>query len=219
MRLHARNPAPNALPSCATRVKESKPSQPTPASAPVRSLVDALPDLKVISSLGVGLDVIDLPRMRERGIAVGYTPEVLNDCVADLAFALLTNIARSSWWPTHLFAAAPGCTGGFPMATRISGKRLGILGMGRIGRVIAKRAAGFDMDVRYHNRKPVEGSPLGYAASAVELVQWCDFLVVTSAGGASTRSPASGAVLRCTRSSGLSHQCFAWLGGRSRCFD
>ena len=57
-------------------------------------LVDALPDLKVISSLGVGLDAIDLPRMRERGIAVGYTPEVLNDCVADLAFALVTNVSR-----------------------------------------------------------------------------------------------------------------------------
>ena len=61
------------------------------------------------------------------------------------------------------------------MATRISGKRLGIIGMGRIGKVIAKRAAGFDMEVRYHNREAGRGKSLGYAASAVELAEWCDF--------------------------------------------
>jgi lactate dehydrogenase-like 2-hydroxyacid dehydrogenase len=158
-------------------------------------LVDALPDIKVISSMGVGLDAIDLPAMRERGIAVGYTPDVLNDCVADLAFTLLANLTRRINVADAFVRRGDWLNGGFPMATRISGKRLGILGMGRIGSVIAKRATGFDMEVRYHNRKPVEGSALGYVGSAVELAQWADFLVVASAGGASTRSLVSADVL------------------------
>jgi hydroxypyruvate reductase len=118
-------------------------------------LVDALPDLKVISSLGVGLEAIDLETMRKRGIAVGYTPEVLNDCVADLAFALLTNLTRRITAADAFVRHGDWLKGVFPVTTRISGKRLGIIGMGRIGSVIARRAKGFDMEVRYHNRKPV----------------------------------------------------------------
>ncbi|HTJ92609.1 MAG TPA: 2-hydroxyacid dehydrogenase [Pararobbsia sp.] len=146
-------------------------------------LVKRLPNLKVVSSLGVGLDAIDLPLMRERGIAVGYTPEVLNDCVADLAFALLTNVARRITVADAFVRRGDWHKSGFPLTTRISGKRLGILGMGRIGSVIAKRASGFDMEVRYHNRKPVAGSPLQYAKSLVELAEWADFLVLVSSAG------------------------------------
>jgi hydroxypyruvate reductase len=149
-------------------------------------LVDALPDLKVITSMGVGLDSIDLEAMRQRGIAVGYTPEVLNDCVADLAFALLMSAARRIPAADAFARSGAWQKGGFPMATRVSGKRLGILGMGRIGSVIARRASGFDMEVRYRNRRPVDGSAFGYAASVVELARWADFLVVASSGGAET---------------------------------
>ena len=158
-------------------------------------LVDALPDLKVISSLGVGLEAIDLEAMRKRGIAVGYTPEVLNDCVADLAFAILANLTRRITAADAFVRHGDWLKGVFPVATRISGKRLGIIGMGRIGSVIARRASGFDMEVRYHNRKPVKGSPLGYASNPVELAAWADFLVLASAGGAETRSMVSRDVL------------------------
>jgi hydroxypyruvate reductase len=148
------------------------------------ALVDLLPDLKVVSSLGVGLDAIDLPLMRERGIAVGYTPEVLNDCVADLAFALLMNVVRRLNAADVFVRTGQWHKGGFPTTTRVSGKRLGILGMGRVGAVIARRAVGFDMEVRYHNRRPVAESTLGYARSPVELAEWADFLIVASSGGA-----------------------------------
>lgn len=158
-------------------------------------IVDALPDLKVITSMGVGLDAFDLEAMRRRGIAVGYTPEVLNDCVADLAFALLMSVARRIPAADAFVRRGDWQKGGFPMSTRVSGKRLGIVGMGRIGSVIARRAGGFDMEVRYHNRRPVDGSAFGYMASVAELAEWADFLVVASSGGADTRGLVSRAVL------------------------
>lgn len=158
-------------------------------------LADLLPDLKVITSMGVGLDAIDLDAMRQRGIAVGYTPEVLNDCVADLAFGLLMSAARRIPAADAFVRRGDWQKGGFPMATRVSGKRLGIVGMGRIGSVIARRASGFDMEVRYNNRRPVKDSVFGYAASVVELAQWADFLVVASSGGADTRGLVSREVL------------------------
>ena len=121
----------------------------------VAALIDALPNLKVISSFGVGLDAIDLDAARARGIAVGYTPDVLNDCVADTAFALVLDVARRFSASDRFVRRGDWLKGPFPLATKVSGKKLGILGMGRIGRVIARRASGFDMDVRYHNRKPL----------------------------------------------------------------
>jgi lactate dehydrogenase-like 2-hydroxyacid dehydrogenase len=158
-------------------------------------LVAALPDLKVITSMGVGLDAIELPVMRERGIKVGYTPDVLNDCVADVAFGLLMNVARRMNVADRFVRQGSWLNGGFPMATRVSGKRLGILGMGRIGSVIARRASGFDMEVRYHNRREVAGSAFSYTSSPRDLAEWADFLVVASAGGPETRGIISRDVL------------------------
>ncbi|WPB57175.1 2-hydroxyacid dehydrogenase [Xylophilus sp. GOD-11R] len=159
------------------------------------SLVAALPDLKVISSLGVGLDAFDLPALKARGIQVGYTPEVLNDCVADIAFALLMAVTRKITEADTFVRSGSWPSASFPMGTRVSGKRLGILGMGRIGSVIARRATGFDMEVRYHNRRAVPGSALAYAESPVALAEWADFLVVASAGGADSKNLVSAAVL------------------------
>ncbi|HYN62969.1 MAG TPA: NAD(P)-dependent oxidoreductase, partial [Candidatus Limnocylindrales bacterium] len=85
--------------------------------------------------------------------------------------------------------------GQFPLATSIARKRLGILGMGRIGRVIARRASGFDMEVRYHNRREVPGSDYGYEPTLESLAKWADFLVIASAGGAETRKLVSAQVL------------------------
>ena len=85
--------------------------------------------------------------------------------------------------------------GPFALRTRVSGKRLGILGLGRIGRAIAKRASGFDMEVRYHNRRRVDTVSFGYAASLTELADWADFLVLASAGGPETRHLVSTEVL------------------------
>lgn len=165
-------------------------------------LVAALPNLRVISSFGVGLDKLAVASAAARGIAVGYTPEVLNDCVADLAFGLLLDVARrisqaDRYVRAGRWAGQPGtpATSPFPLGRRVSGARLGILGLGRIGRTIARRAGGFDMQVRYHSRRPVEGVSWQHEPQLLELARWCDFLMVITAGGAETRHLVDEAVL------------------------
>lgn len=160
-----------------------------------RELIDALPSLRVISNFGVGFETIDVGRARERGIAVGYTPDVLNDCVADTAFGLLMDVARRFSAADRFTRRGDWLKGQFPLATRVSGKRLGILGLGRIGSVIARRASGFDMEVRYHNRRPIADSTYGYEITLEGLARWADFLVIASAGGPETRGLVSSGVL------------------------
>jgi hydroxypyruvate reductase len=160
------------------------------------ALLDALPNLRVISSFGVGYDALDIDKARARKIPVGYTPEVLNDCVADTAFALLMDVARGISASDRFVRRGDWLKGNFPLATRVSGKKLGIVGLGRIGRVIARRAAGFDMEIRYHNRRPVEGVAFPYESTLTGLAGWCDFLVIIAAGGAGTRHLVNADVLR-----------------------
>ncbi len=160
-----------------------------------RALMQAMPNLKVISSLGVGYDTFDLGFARERGIQIGYTPDVLNDCVADTAFGLLMDVARGFSAADRYVRRGEWLRAPYPLATRVSGKRLGIVGLGRIGRVVARRAGGFDMDIRYHNRNLVPDVPYAYEPTLKGLAEWADFLVVISAGGAATRHLISGEVL------------------------
>lgn len=162
-------------------------------------LMHALPNLKAISSFGVGYDQIDMAHAASRGIAVGYTPDVLNDCVADMAFALMLDVARrvsegDRYVRAGRWAGQPPVQ--FPMGRKVSGARLGILGLGRIGRTIARRASGFDMAVRYHNRRPVPDVPWEYATSPLALAEWADFLVVITAGGPNTRRLVDAPVLQ-----------------------
>ncbi|RZI97280.1 MAG: 2-hydroxyacid dehydrogenase [Variovorax sp.] len=159
------------------------------------ALLEAMPALKVISSFGVGLDAFDLDTARGKGIPIGYTPDVLNDCVADTAFALLMDVARNISAADRFVRRGDWRTQQFPLATKVSGKRLGILGMGRIGRVIARRASGFDMEVHYHNRSQASGVTYGYAPTLLELATWADFLVIASAGGDETRGLVSREIL------------------------
>ena len=149
-----------------------------------------LTKLRVISSFGVGLDKLDLAAAKARGIAVGYTPDVLNDCVADLAMALMLDIGRRVSEADRFVRRGGWTTPGaksFPLARKVSGAKLGIVGLGRIGQTIAKRATGFEMDIRYHSRRPVDGVAWRHEVSLVELARWCDYLVVITAGGAATR--------------------------------
>lgn len=150
-------------------------------------LVDALPNLKAISSFGVGYETFDLAQARARGIPIGYTPDVLNDCVADTAFGLLMDAARQFSAADRFVRAGRWLDGQYPMSTRVSRKKLGIVGLGRIGRVVARRASGFDMEIRYHNRRPVDDVAYPHEPSLTALARWADFLVVIAAGGAATR--------------------------------
>jgi glyoxylate reductase len=120
------------------------------------AFMDMLPKLKVISNTGVGVDHIDLDAARQRGIPVGNTPGILDGAVADMTFALILAAARNLI-PGVRHAHSPAFTHYEPnilLGYDVYGTTLGIVGLGNIGRQIARRAQGFDMTVLYHNRKP-----------------------------------------------------------------
>ncbi len=158
-------------------------------------LMDALPKLEIISNFGVGVDQIDLDAAKKRKIIVTNTPDVLNDCVADTAIALVLNTLRkfpqsesylrSGFWPTR---------GPYPLATSVGGKTLGILGLGRIGEAIAKRAQAFGMKIRYHNRNKKNVS-YAYDADPVALAKNSDVLLIVTPGGAGTAKLVNAKVL------------------------
>ncbi|WP_437879596.1 2-hydroxyacid dehydrogenase [Pseudomonas sp. LRF_L74] len=150
-------------------------------------LIDALPNLKAICSFGVGADSIAVAEARQRGIQVSVTPDVLNDCVADLAIGLLIDTARQLPASDRFLREGKWLSGNYPLTRKVSGKNLGIVGLGRIGKDIAKRAAGFDMSIRYHNRRQDPESAYGYEADLLALARWADFLVLACPGGPATR--------------------------------
>lgn len=162
-----------------------------------KALIDALPNLKAICSLGVGYDAIDLGAVRARGVILSNTPDVLNDCVADLAIGLLIDAVRGiSASDRHVRRGDWPRVGPTMPSTRVSGKRLGMLGMGRVGQVIARRAVGFDMDIRYHTRSANPQLPWHHEPSLLTLAQWCDFLVVACPGSPETYHLVSAEVLK-----------------------
>jgi len=161
------------------------------------ALLGALPRLQAICSLGVGYDTIDIAAAAARGIRVSNTPDVLNDCVADLAMGLMIDVMRGlSAADRHVRRGDWSAKGPPAPATRVSRKRLGLLGMGRIGQTIAKRATGFDMEIRYHARTAKPQLPWAHEPSLHQLAQWCDILMVACPGGPQTRGVVSAEVLR-----------------------
>jgi len=162
------------------------------------AVIQALPKLRAICSWGVGYDTIDIGAAAARNVLVSNTPEVLNDCVADIAWGLLLACARNIAWGDRFVRANhwENKTGVLPLGTRVSGKKLGIVGLGRIGEAIARRGFGFDMEVAYHNRNPRSDVDYKYFDSLVELAKWSDFLVVATVGGASTKHLIDETVLR-----------------------
>ena len=146
-----------------------------------------LPNLRAICSFGVGYDPYPLELLRDRGIVLSTTPDVLNDCVADLAMGLIIDGRRQLSRADRFVRAGGWLNGNLPLARRVTGSRLGILGLGRIGLAVARRAEGFAMPVRYHNRRPLTDCPYEYAGSLVELARWADVLLLTCVGGPQTR--------------------------------
>ena len=156
--------------------------------------VDQLPKLELISALGAGYENLPLDHARARNIVLVNGAGTNDHCVADHAFALLLAVVRDV--PQLDRAAREGVwRDTLPMHPNVSGKRLGILGLGNIGQKVARRGAGFDMELGYHNRKPREGESMRYFDSATALVQWCDFLVIATPGGPGTQHLVNKAVL------------------------
>lgn len=169
------------------------------------NVIQALPKLKAICSWGVGYDSIDVDAAQLQQAVVSNTPDVLNDCVADLAWGLLIAASRNIGWGDRFVRDNhwENKVGSLTLGTRVSGKKLGIVGLGRIGEAIARRGLGFDMDVAYHNRRPRTDVPYAYIDSLVELANWSDFLVVATVGGASTRGLINEPVLRALGPQGI----------------
>ena len=158
-------------------------------------LMDALPKLEIISNFGVGVDAINLDDAKKRGIIVTNTPDVLNECVADTAIALvLCTLRKLPQSEAYLRAGGWVGKGPYPLATSLGGKTLGILGLGRIGEAIAKRAMAMGMKIRYHNRRK-KAVTYPYDADAVTLAKNSDVLMVVTPGGPETQNLVGAKVL------------------------
>jgi glyoxylate reductase len=147
------------------------------------SLLEQLPKLKVISNFGVGVDHINVAAAAKRGIPVGNTPGVLNGATADLGFALLLAVGRRLVEGDR-YARGPNFLHYDPsymLGREIHGSTLGIIGMGRIGEQVAKRARGFDMNVLYHNRqrRPEADALQAKYVSQDELLASSDYVILT----------------------------------------
>jgi lactate dehydrogenase-like 2-hydroxyacid dehydrogenase len=177
--------------------------QATGSSVVDAQLIGSLPKLEIIACCGVGYDGIDVAAARRRNVIVTNTPDVLNDCVADLALGLLIAASRGLGRGERHVRAGKWLKGGVPLQTRVSGKRLGIVGMGRIGKVIAQRASGFEMKIAYHSRRRVADVPFGYHERLVDLARNSDFLVAIIPGGKDTFHLINEEVLRALGPQGI----------------
>jgi lactate dehydrogenase-like 2-hydroxyacid dehydrogenase len=159
-------------------------------------LMKALPNLGAIVHQGAGYDAIDVDAARCLGIGVSNTPDVLNDTVADTAIGLMLSTMRGLCAADRFVREGLWhINGRYPLGRDLSGSRVGILGLGRIGSAIAQRLVGFDCSIAYHSRRQVPGTPYRYFRSAVELAESVDVLVVATVGGPATNHLVSRAVL------------------------
>ncbi len=148
--------------------------------------IEKLPNLGVVAVNGVGTDKIDLKFARERNIDVATTIGVLTDDVADVGIALILATLRQVVAGDTYVRSGNWNKGGFPLATSPKGKRLGILGLGQIGKAVGRKAEAFGMDVRYWNRSPVKDTDWKACASPIELAQDSDVLCVVISANAET---------------------------------
>jgi lactate dehydrogenase-like 2-hydroxyacid dehydrogenase len=150
-------------------------------------LMKRLPKLEIVSCYGVGTDAIDLVYAKANGIKVTNTPDVLTADVADMAVGLLLSVARKIPQADQFVREGSWAKGNMPLVTRVSGKRVGVVGMGRVGAAVAKRLAAFDCEVAYFDLCKRADLPYEFLSDLVELARRSEFLVVTLAGGESTK--------------------------------
>jgi lactate dehydrogenase-like 2-hydroxyacid dehydrogenase len=160
-------------------------------------VIRALPKLEIIGVFGVGVDAVDVAAARERGIRVTNTPDVLTTAVAELGVALLLDVARkvttndrfvrTGRWPKE---------GDPPLSRSLVGKRIGILGLGKIGQALAARLEPFGVEISYHGpsgRKP--DLPYAYVDDLLALAREVDCLIATCVGGPATKGVVSREVI------------------------
>ena len=159
------------------------------------AMIAKLPKLKVISHFGVGYDTVDVDAARKRGIAVTNTPDVLTEEVADLAMGLLYAAVRRIPQGDRYVREGKWLKGAMALTESLQGKTLGIVGMGRIGQAIAKRAEAANMKIAYQGPRRKSDLPYAYHADPVSLAKATGMLMVACPGGEATRGLVSRAVI------------------------
>lgn len=197
-RLHERDPA--AFAALAPHIRGIAASGEAKVPA---SLIAQLPALEIVSVFGVGYDGVDVAAAKARGVMVTHTPNVLNDDVADLAIGLMLAAARQLPAADRHVKEGRWPQGPMPLARKVSGARLGLVGMGRIGQAIAQRAAAFGMSIAYTSRQPRADVPYRHLPSAAALAAESDYLIVITPGGAGTRHLIDAAVLKALGPEGI----------------
>jgi lactate dehydrogenase-like 2-hydroxyacid dehydrogenase len=151
------------------------------------AFVELFPRLEIVASFGVGYDHIDARSLAKRGIVVTHTPDVLTGEVADLALGLLIATVRQLPQVDRYLRAGKWLERPYPLTTTLRGRKVGILGLGRIGKAIAKRLEACDLQIEYHGRKPQPEVTYRYHPTLPGLAQSCDVLMVVASGGAETK--------------------------------
>ena len=167
------------------------------------ALMDRLPELEIVASLGVGYDHVDAKEAARRGVIVTHTPDVLTGEVADLAMCLLLSTIRQIPQAERFLRAGQWLTGNFPLTTTLRERKVGILGLGRIGKAIAKRLVASDVTVQYHGRKPQADVAFEYHATLLGLATSCDVLLVVASGGPETHHLVNADVLKALGPDGI----------------
>jgi lactate dehydrogenase-like 2-hydroxyacid dehydrogenase len=166
-------------------------------------LFSRLPALEIVASFGVGYDNVDAALAATRGIVVTNTPGVLDEEVADFAIGLLLATIRQLPQAERFLREGrwSGCP--FPLSPTLRGRRIGILGLGAIGKAIARRLEGFDVAIAYHGRNRQEGVAYCWHPTPLALAEACDTLIAILPGGQATRHIIDTAVLKALGANGV----------------
>ena len=159
------------------------------------ALMDRLPKLEIIANFGVGYDSIDTAAAKARNIRVTNTPNVLNEAVAELTIGLMIGLARRIPQADQHVRQGKWPRGNFPLQAELTGKTVGILGLGRIGKEIAMRAQAMKMRVVYYGRRRQPREPFIFYDNLVDMARDSDWLVIIAPGGKATEKLVSREVL------------------------
>lgn len=160
-----------------------------------RSLIEAFPKLEIISSFGVGYDPIDIECAKQRGVIVTNTPDVLTDDVADIAMALLLGMIRRIPQGDHFVRQGRWPRERFALTDKLGGKIMGVVGMGRIGQAIARRAEPFGVEIRYFGPRQKADIAARYYDNLVAMAKDVDILMIACPGGKATEGIVNAAVI------------------------
>lgn len=161
-----------------------------------RALIEALPKLKIVACSSAGYETVDVAALNERGIRLTNTSDALYDDVADTALMLMLAARRGLVrGDRHVRTGDWGRSGPLPLMSSTRGKRLGIVGLGRIGRAIALRGAALGLEIGYSGRSRKPDSDYAYFPTPLALAEWADIVIAATAGGAGTRSLISAGVI------------------------